>query len=201
MSKEIDTEKFDQRMKRTKEVVDQKIAKATEERGVTIVITGNGKGKTSSAYGTAFRALGYGKQVGLVQFCKGRQETGERLMLRKQSGVQFYEMGTGFTWESGDHAGQKAAAEGAWAEAKRILQDPDIYLLVLDEITYMFRNKFLDLDEVVQAIANRPLEQSVIITGRGCPQTLTDLADTVSEIRDVKHAFRAGIKAREGIEF
>ncbi len=188
-------------MEKQKEKVDGNIAKADEERGVAILLTGDGKGKSSSAFGMVMRSIGYGHKVGVVQFIKGVQLSGEEIFIRdKHPEVDFYQMGTGFTWNTQDREADIAAAERTWLEAERMLQDESLRLVVLDELTYMLGYKYLDEDKVLDAIRNRPREQSVIVTGRGGGSGIREVADTVSEIKDVKHAFRAGVKAREGVD-
>ena len=188
-------------MEKQKAKVDDKIAKADEERGVVILLTGDGKGKSSSAFGMVMRSIGYGHKVGVVQFIKGVQLSGEEIFIRdKHPEVDFYQMGTGFTWNTQDRSGDIAAAETTWKEAQRMLQDESLRLVVLDELTYMLAYKYLDEEMILDAIRNRPVEQSVIVTGRGGGSGIRELADTVSEIKDVKHAFRAGVKARPGVD-
>ncbi|MDR2450616.1 MAG: cob(I)yrinic acid a,c-diamide adenosyltransferase [Candidatus Accumulibacter sp.] len=190
------------RMQRTKTVVDAAIARADKERGVVIVVTGNGKGKTTSALGTLFRALGHGQCVGLVQFIKGTKAAGEITFLEQfGQNVHYHAMATGFTWESQNHEADRLAAEAAWAEARKMLRDDRFDLVVLDELTYMLKYRYLDASEVTATIAARPKTQSVVATGRGAPPALLEIADTISEIRDVRHAFHAGIKARAGVDF
>lgn len=189
-------------MARQKERVDSKIAMATEERGIVILLTGNGKGKTTSAFGMIMRCLGYSHKVGLVQFIKGKQQSGEELFIRENyPDLPFYQMGTGFTWDTQDRAGDIAAAEKTWAFAEKLLQDESLHLVVLDELTYMLGYKYLDEEMVLNAIRNRPPEQTVVVTGRGGGNAIRDLADTVAEINSVKHAYEAGVKARKGIDF
>ncbi|WP_101757544.1 cob(I)yrinic acid a,c-diamide adenosyltransferase [Oceanicoccus sp. KOV_DT_Chl] len=188
-------------MEKQKNKVDDNIARADEERGVMILLTGDGKGKSSSAFGMVMRSIGYGHKVGVVQFIKGVQLSGEEIFIRdKHPEVDFYQMGTGFTWNTQDRSGDIAAAETTWKEAQRMLQDESLRLVVLDELTYMLAYKYLDEEMILDAIRNRPVEQSVIVTGRGGGSAIRDLADTVSEIKDVKHAFRAGVKARAGVD-
>ena len=188
-------------MEKQKAKVDDKIAKADEERGVVILLTGDGKGKSSSAFGMVMRSIGYGHKVGVVQFIKGVQLSGEEIFIRdKHPEVDFYQMGTGFTWNTQDRDSDIAAAERTWVEAERMLQDESLRLVVLDELTYMLAYKYLDEDKILNAIKDRPREMSVIVTGRGGGTGIRDIADTVSEIKDVKHAFRAGVKAREGVD-
>ncbi|HHJ4328502.1 TPA: cob(I)yrinic acid a,c-diamide adenosyltransferase [Klebsiella pneumoniae] len=190
------------RMQRKKAVVDAGIARAQDERGILVVITGNGKGKSTSAFGTLYRALGHGQQVGVVQFIKGAQSSGEVLFIEQHlPQVRYHAMATGFTWNTQNWDADKAAADEAWQQARQLLADPALQLVVLDELTYMFKYHFLELDEVLQALRSRPAGQTVIITGRGAPAALVELADTVSEIADVKHAYRAGVKAQPGIDF
>lgn len=191
-----------ERMQRKKAVVDAGIEKAQQERGIVVLITGNGKGKTTSAFGTLYRALGYGHQVGVVQFIKGTQASGEVTYLRQNAAqVAYHAMATGFTWDTQNWDADKAAADEAWLHAARMLQDPSLNLVLLDELTYMLKYKYLDADAVIEAIRARPAGQSVIVTGRAAKPELIELADTVSEIRDVKHAYNAGVKAQAGIDF
>lgn len=197
-------QKHAERMQRKKVVVDAGIEKAQIERGIVILITGNGKGKSTSGFGTVYRALGHGHRCGVVQFIKGTQSSGEVSFLQQCSGkdsVQYHAMATGFTWNTQNWDADKAAAEEAWAHAKRLLQDDSVNLVLLDELTYMLKYRFLGADEVTAAIAERPSHQTVIITGRAAHPDLHELADTVSEIADRKHAFKAGIKAQAGVDF
>lgn len=189
-------------MEKQKENVDAAIAAADEERGVAILLTGNGKGKTSSAFGMVMRALGYGQKVGVIQFIKGEQLSGEELYLRDHcKNVAFYQMGTGFTWDTQDRSGDIAAARRTWEQALPMLKDPSVDLVVLDELTYMLSFDYLSEQEVVAAITQRPREQSVVVTGRGGGAALRAVMDTVSEVKDVKHAYNAGIKARRGVDY
>ncbi|MEE4204434.1 MAG: cob(I)yrinic acid a,c-diamide adenosyltransferase [Halieaceae bacterium] len=189
-------------MEKQKAAVDSAIAAADTERGVAVLLTGDGKGKTSSAFGMVMRALGYGQRVGVVQFIKGEQLSGEEIYLRERCpDVDFYQMGTGFTWDTQDRAADIAAAVTTWEQAQRMLADASLDLVVLDELTYMLAFKYLDESMVLSAIANRPAEQSVVVTGRGGGSGLRDIMDTVSEVKDIKHAYRAGIKARRGVDF
>lgn len=188
------------RQQRIKEQVDARIAAAQEERGLLVVITGDGKGKSTSGFGTVCRAVGHGLQAAVVQFIKGNWVCGERDLLASL-GVEFHVMATGFTWETQDRQADRRAAQQVWQEAKRLLADPHVDLLLLDELTYMVAFDYLDLDEVLTALVQRPANQHVIITGRGCHRALLELADTVSEVKNVKHAFDAGIKAQKGIDW
>lgn len=195
-------ERHNQRMQRKKAVVDAAIDKAQEERGILLIITGNGKGKSTSGFGTVYRALGHGHNVGVVQFIKGTHATGEVMYLHeKEPNLRYHAMATGFTWNTQDWDKDKQAADEAWAEAKAMLSDDGVNLVLLDELTYMLKFNYLDTQEVLDALANRPHSQTVIVTGRAAKPELLELADTVSEIKDVKHAFKAGVKAQAGIDF
>ena len=189
-------------MEKQKAKVDSRIEEAAAERGVFIVLTGNGKGKSSSAFGMVMRALGYGQKVGVVQFIKGQQLSGEEMYLRNHCPqVDFHQMGTGFTWNTQDRSGDIEAAEKTWALVEPMLKDDSYNLVVLDELTYMLAYKYLDEERVLDALKNRPREQSVVVTGRGGGSAVQALADTVSEVKDVKHAFKSGIKARQGVDY
>jgi cob(I)alamin adenosyltransferase len=194
------SDRHQQRQQRLKEQVDARIAAATESRGIMMVFTGNGKGKTTAAFGTALRACGHGKRVAAVQFIKGEWPNGERNLL-EQHGVEFQVMATGFTWDTQNRETDTLACQKVWQEARRMLADTQLGLVILDEITYMVSMDYLDLDELVNALTQRPAHQSVIITGRGCHRILLDMADTVTEMRPVKHAFDAGIQAQQGIDW
>ena len=188
------------RMARKKAVIDAAIAAATDERGLLIVITGNGKGKSTSAFGTMARALGHGMKVGVCQFIKSRTDTGEEAFLGKQPGVEWHVLGDGFTWDTQNREQDIVTAERGWAVARRMLADPAYQLVVLDELTYLLSYGYLDSDVVLDALAQRPPMQHVIVTGRAASDALIELADTVSIIADEKHAYRAGIKAQPGID-
>ena len=191
-----------QRMQKKKALIDAKVAAATEERGVLILLTGNGKGKSSSGFGTVIRCIGHGYKAAVVQFIKGTWDCGERNFLQQRCPeVPFVVMGSGFTWETQSKAKDKEAAEQAWQQTRALLQDDSLHLLLLDEITYVLNYGYLDVEEVYQALRDRPRNMSVIVTGRAAPKALQELADTVSIIDDNKHAFRAGIKARKGVEW
>ena len=190
-----------QRMQKKKAVIDEKIEAAAVARGVLVVHTGNGKGKSTAAFGVLARALGHGQRAAVVQFVKGRSDTGEEAFFRQQTGVTWHTGGEGFTWETQDKARDAAAAQAAWAVACQHLADPAIDLVILDEFTYAFKYQWLDLDAVCAALRARPPMQHVIITGRGAPPALRELADTVSDIGMEKHAFQAGIQAMPGLEW
>lgn len=183
-----------------KQKVDAGIARANQERGVVIVITGNGKGKSTSGFGTVARCVGHGYKAAVAQFIKGSWDCGERALLEK-FGVPFAVMDTGFTWETQDREADIVAATKVWKEAKKYLSDPQYHVVLLDELTYMLGFKYLDKGEVLAAIKNRPEEQTVVITGRGASGELRQLADTVSEIKNEKHAYAAGIKMRKGVDW
>lgn len=192
--------RHNERMARKKAIVDEKIAEAREERGVLIVNTGNGKGKSSAAFGVAIRALGHGMKVAIVQFIKGRDTTGEEAFFRTLPDVPFHVTGDGFTWDTQNRAQDEATARKGWALALELLQDPGIDLVVLDELNIVLKYGYLPLQEVLEALQQRPPLQHVIVTGRGAPQELIDIADTVTEMREVKHAFRAGVRAQPGVD-
>ncbi|GHC31857.1 cob(I)yrinic acid a,c-diamide adenosyltransferase [Aidingimonas halophila] len=190
-----------QSMQKLKERVDEKVAKATEQRGLLLVFTGNGKGKTTAAWGTVTRALGYGYKVSVVQFIKGMWECGERDRLIDDENLDVQVMATGFTWETQNRESDTQACLDVWQEAERMLADPSIYLVVLDEITYMLKFGYLDVARVKQALQHRPTEQTVIITGRNAHRDLLDMADTITEMHDTRHAFNNGLQARRGIDY
>ncbi|GAB6386912.1 cob(I)yrinic acid a,c-diamide adenosyltransferase [Stutzerimonas marianensis] len=190
------------RMQRKKAVVDEKIAAAQDEYGLLLVHTGNGKGKSSSAFGMVARALGHGIKVGVVQFIKGAASTGEENFFRRfPEDVRYHVMGEGFTWETQDRQRDIAKAGEAWAVAVELLSDPQIGLVVLDELNIALKYGYLELDTVLADIESRPLLQHVVVTGRGAPPALIEAADTVTEMSLVKHAFKSGVKAQKGIEF
>lgn len=189
-------------MQKQKAKVDAAVEAASIDRGVAVLLTGDGKGKSSSAFGMVMRALGYGQTVGVVQFIKGEQLSGEEIYLRDHCPqVELVQMGTGFTWDTQDREKDMAAARDTWAAARRMLGDDRFDLVVLDELTYMLAFDYLAEEDVVLAIARRPASQSVVVTGRGGGSALRDIMDTVSEVKEVKHAFRQGIKARRGVDY
>jgi len=203
MSRDLSNEteqEHQQRMQETKAAVAERVAQARERRGTLIVLTGNGKGKSTSDFGTIFRAAGYGLKTAVVQYIKGTWPCGERDLALKL-GIPVEVMGTGFTWETQNREKDIAAAEKAWEESKRFLADPEIEVVLLDELTYMLSYSYLDLEEVKAALAARPENQTVVVTGRDCHPDLIAMADTVSEVKPVKHAFEAGIKARKGVDW
>lgn len=189
-------------MEKQKEKVDKGIANANEERGICILLTGNGKGKTSSAFGMAMRALGYDQKIGIIQFIKGEQLSGEELYIRNNCpSVFFFQMGTGFTWDTQNRETDMIAAKKTWSEAKKLLSDQSVDLVILDELTYMLSYDYLSEEEVIEAIINRPIEQSVVVTGRGGGSAIKSVMDTISEVKEVSHAFNSGIRARRGVDY
>ena len=196
--------RHNQRMARKKVVVDEAIAAAQQERGVLVVNTGTGKGKSSAAFGVVARALGHGMKVAVIQFVKGRSDTGEEAFFKQAANperLHWHVTGEGFTWEIQNLERDVATAQAAWALATRYLDDPEIGLVVLDEMTYAFKYQWLELAQVLEALAARPPLQHVIITGRGAPEALVAAADTVTDMTMVKHAFKAGVKAMPGLEW
>ena len=188
------------RMAHKKIVVDTKIAAANRDQGVLLVHTGNGKGKSSAGFGMLARALGHGMRVGVVQFIKGAFSTGEETFFRRFPEVDYHVMGEGYTWETQDRARDITAAQSAWRKAAGMLADPALQLILLDELNIAFKHHYINVDDVIAALKIRPAMQHVIITGRGAPQALIDIADTVTEMVVVKHAYAAGIRAQLGIE-
>ncbi|ODS23920.1 cob(I)yrinic acid a,c-diamide adenosyltransferase [Candidatus Endobugula sertula] len=189
-------------MQKQKAKVDARIEEASTERGVALLLTGDGKGKSSSCFGMVMRALGYEQKVGIVQFIKGEQLSGEEIYVRRHCPqVDFYQMATGFTWDTQDRTADIEAAERAWEYVESMLTDASYDLVILDELTYMLAYQYLDEYKVLQAIVNRPVSQSVVVSGRGGGSALRDIMDTVSEVKDIKHAFKSGIKARKGVDF
>ncbi|MGR5548818.1 cob(I)yrinic acid a,c-diamide adenosyltransferase [Vibrio sp. DNB22_12_1] len=188
------------RQQKVKEQVDAKIAAAQEEKGLLLIITGNGKGKSTSGFGTIARALGHGLKCSVAQFIKGTWDNGERNLL-ENLGVEFQVMATGFTWETQNKTADTEAAQLVWQECKRMLKDESIDVILFDELTYMVSFGYIDLEEVVEALNNRPKMQSVVITGRAAHRSLIEMADTVSEVKNVKHAFESGVKALKGVDW
>ncbi|UGQ47721.1 cob(I)yrinic acid a,c-diamide adenosyltransferase [Massilia endophytica] len=190
------------RMERKKAIIDAKIAAADKEIGIVIVNTGNGKGKSSSGFGMAIRAMGHGMKVGVVQFIKGAMSTGEEKFLRRfPDEIEFHAMGEGYTWETQNRERDIEKAQAAWAQARRFLTDPGIGLVVLDELNIALKYRYLDVDTVIADLLDRPEMQHAVVTGRGAPPELIAVADTVTEMNVVKHAFKAGIGAQAGVEW
>ncbi len=196
----MDGHKHNLIMKRRKAFMDQRIARAQAEKGVLLVLTGDGKGKSSSAFGMAARALGHGMRVAILQFIKAPMDTGEERFFSQFEQVAFHAMGEGFTWETQNFERDRAIAEAGWRTAQRYLKDADWDMVILDELCVALAYHYLDWRALREDVLSRPAHQHVIITGRGAPEALIVDADTVTEMRAVKHAFDAGIKAQKGIE-
>ena len=195
-------ERHRERMARKKAIIDAKIAAADKNIGVLIVNTGNGKGKSSSGFGMAVRAMGHGMKVGVVQFIKGAMSTGEELFLRRfPEECSFHAMGEGYTWETQDRERDVAKAREAWAQARAFLRDPSYGMVVLDELNIALKYRYLDVHEVIADLLDRPAMQHAVVTGRAAPPELIEVADTVTEMTVVKHAFKAGIAAQPGTEW
>lgn len=194
-------EHYRERAQRKKELVERRIARATIDRGVVVVNTGNGKGKSSSGFGMLARSLGHGFRCGVVQFIKGSFSTGEEAFFRHFDDlVDYHVMGEGYTWQTQDRDRDTGKAAAAWDVAARMLGDAAYDFVLLDELNIALAKEYVSLEAVLAALAARPPRQHVVITGRGAPDALVEAADTVTEMRVVKHAFKAGIKAQHGIE-
>lgn len=199
-----DTQRHKAKMQRRKQVQDQRLAHMQDRKGLIIVHTGNGKGKSSAAFGMVFRALGHGLKVGVVQFIKGAWEPGEAKLLRSMSSdqIQFFAMGEGFTWETQDRDRDIAHAQAAWQKGLELIAGSDAYLVVLDEINVALKLGYLSMETVLAGLRQKPEDQHVILTGRGAPPDLIEAADLVTEMTLIKHPFREqGIKAQIGIEY
>jgi cob(I)alamin adenosyltransferase len=191
-----------EKMKKIQTAQAKKLATKTVEKGLVIVHTGNGKGKTSAALGMAVRAMGHGMKVGVVQFVKGAMATGEKAIFDRFPGlIEFKPMGEGFTWDTQDRTRDIAVARTAWDEVKRMIADPSYGMVLADELNIVLRYDYLPVDEVLEVLAAKPEMTHVVITGRNAPQPLIDVADLVTEMALVKHPFRNGVKAQAGIEF
>ena len=188
------------RMERKKAQIDASIAQANNEKGILLVITGNGKGKSTSGFGMVARALGHGMKVGVCQFIKSRTDTGEEAFFKQQLNCEWHVLGDGFTWDTQDKKQDIITSEKGWQVATKMLTDPRYDLVVLDELTYLLSYDYLDKNMVLGTIQNRPEMQHVVVTGRSAIAELRDLADTVSEIKDEKHAYTSGIKAQKGVD-
>jgi cob(I)alamin adenosyltransferase len=188
--------------RKRKEARDKMLATKTIEKGLIIVHTGTGKGKSTAAFGLALRALGNGFRIGIVQFVKGKWQTGERAILAGfPDQVEMKAMGEGFTWDTQDRARDIAAARAAWEEAKRMIADPSYRMVILDELNIVLRYDYLPIGEVLEALAAKPKDSHVVITGRNAKPELIEVADLVTEMTLIKHPFRSGVKAQAGIEF
>jgi cob(I)alamin adenosyltransferase len=191
-----------EKMRRIKAARDKMMAGKSGDKGLLLVHTGKGKGKSSSAFGMALRCLGHGMKVGIVQYVKGAWDTGEaRFLARFPELCEIKTLGEGFTWETQDKARDIAAAQRAWAESARMLADPAYAMVILDEINIALRYDLIPLAQVLEGIATRPPLQHVVATGRNAPDALIEIADLVTEMTLVKHPFRDGIKAQKGVEF
>ena len=188
------------RMARKKAVIDKHVAEASIERGVVVVNTGNGKGKSTAGFGMLARALGHGMRVGVVQFIKGASSTGEVEFFRRFPEVSYHVMGEGFTWETQDKERDIAAAAAAWNKACELLSDARYAVVLLDELNIALKLQYVQVEDVLAALRKRPVAQHVVITGRGAPDALIEFADTVTEMHLVKHAYHAGVKAQQGVE-
>ncbi|MDI1298647.1 cob(I)yrinic acid a,c-diamide adenosyltransferase [Methylotenera sp.] len=189
------------RMQRKKAIVDASIDAAQISRGLLLINTGTGKGKSTAAFGLLARSLGHGMKAVVIQFIKGRSDTGEEAFFRNAENLTWHVMGDGFTWETQDAERDKQSARAAWQMVCNYLQDETIDLIILDEFTYALKYQWLTIEEVTEALESRPLMQHVVITGRAAPDALIAIADTVSEINLVKHAFKGGVQAMPGIEW
>ena len=193
-------ERHQTRMQRKKEVIDAAIDQADRDQGLLLILTGNGKGKSSSAFGMLARALGHGMCVGVAQFIKGRSDTGEEAFFNRQDNVTWHVLGEGFTWDTQNLDKDIETANKGWAIVQEMLKDETLDMLVLDELTYPLKFGWLDTEQVLADIAARPPMQHVVITGRAAPKAVLEAADTVSEISDVKHAYRDGVRAQKGVD-
>jgi len=194
-------ERHKKAMQRKKAHVDERIAAATTEKNLLLVLTGNGKGKSSSAFGMLARSVGHGMKCAVVQFIKGQWECGEHANFAEHPLVDFHVMNTGFTWETQDRSKDITAAEETWVKAEKFLTDSSYELVILDELTYMLTYGYLEKSRILKAIKNRPKNQHAVVTGRNASKELISLADTVSEINNTKHAFDSGIKVQKGIDY
>ncbi len=203
MSEQEDLDKrHAEKMAKKKAARDKILATKTEERGLVIVHTGKGKGKSTAAMGLAMRCIGHGMQVGIVQFVKGVWKTGERDVLDHFPDlVTIKAMGEGFTWETQDRARDVAAAETAWAAAKEMIADPDMKMVILDELNIVLRYDYIPLDDVIETLKSKSRDLHVVVTGRNAKDELIEIADLVTEMTQVKHPFRSGVKAQAGVEF
>ncbi|WAC25120.1 cob(I)yrinic acid a,c-diamide adenosyltransferase [Blastomonas sp. SL216] len=199
---EEDFARHNARMKRVQAARERMQARRTLERGLLIVHTGNGKGKSSSAFGMAIRSLGWGMKVGIVQYVKGSWETGEKNFFQANPDLLTFEvMGEGFTWDTQDRARDIEAAKAAWARSKELILDPDYDFIILDELNIVLRQDTLPIDEIVAFLNDRPLTKHICITGRNAKPELIAIADLVTEFEEVKHPFKAGFKAQKGVEY
>jgi cob(I)alamin adenosyltransferase len=197
-----DNARHHEKMAKKKAARDKIMAGKTIEKGLLIVHTGKGKGKSTAAFGMVFRAIGHGMRAGVIQFVKGAWSTGERVVLEKFPDlVTIKAMGEGFTWETQDRARDIAHARAAWDEAKAMIADPAYRMVLLDELNIVLRYDYLPLDEVLAVLRTKPADKHVIVTGRNAREELIEIADLVTEMEQVKHPFRSGVKAQAGVEF
>jgi cob(I)alamin adenosyltransferase len=199
----LSDEQYRKKMQRRKEVQEQRLYARSQEKGLIIVHTGNGKGKTTAALGMVLRSLGHGHKVAIVQFIKGAWEPAEKAALSHwPDRLAFHAMGEGFTWETQDRARDILKAQEAWAKALEYIQNPDYKLVLLDEVNVALKLEYLNPEAVITGVSQKPEDSHVILTGRGAPASLIEAADLVTEMTMVKHPFREqGIKAQAGIEF
>ncbi|MEM9430333.1 MAG: cob(I)yrinic acid a,c-diamide adenosyltransferase [Pseudomonadota bacterium] len=192
-----------EKMAKKKAARDKIMATKTEEKGLVIVHSGKGKGKSSAAFGMIFRCIAHGMPCAVVQFIKGGMETGERTLITERFGdlCQFHTMGEGFTWETQDKSRDIEMARAAWEKSKSLIADPSLRMVLLDEINIALRYDYLDLGDVLEAIAAKPAMTHVVLTGRNAKEELIEAADLVTEMELVKHPFRSGVKAQAGVEF
>ena len=188
-------------MQRKKEHIDGRIAEATIDKGLLLVLTGNGKGKSTSAFGMLARSVGHGLRCGVIQFIKGQWECGEQMLFADNPLVEFHVMNTGFTWETQDRDKDIAAAEKTWKHGAAMMRNPEFDVVILDELTYMLSYGYLDKEMVLSTLENRPEGQHVVVTGRSASKELIELADTVTELGENKHAFYDGVKVQKGIDY
>ena len=202
LTEEERTARHNEKMKKKKAAHDRIVAGKTAEKGLVAVHTGKGKGKSTAAMGTVCRAIGHGMKTGIVQFVKGAWETGEMTVFEAFPDlVEVHVLGEGFTWDTQDREADVAAARRAWAQAKSMIEDPAYRMVLCDELNIVLRYDYLPMDEVLETLRNKPADTHVIITGRNAKEELMEVADLVTEMKEIKHPFRAGIKAQAGIEF
>jgi cob(I)alamin adenosyltransferase len=202
MTEDIDAARHHDKMAKKKAARDKIMAGKTIERGLLIVHTGKGKGKSTAAFGMVFRHIGHGMRAGVIQFVKGSWGTGERTVLEKfPELVTIKAMGEGFTWETQDINRDIAHARAGWEEAKRMIADPSYKMVMLDELNIVLRYDYLPLAEVLEVLKNRPSDKHIVVTGRNAKEELIEIADLVTEMELIKHPFRSGVKAQAGIEF
>jgi cob(I)alamin adenosyltransferase len=199
---QMDDERHAEKMKKKQAAHDKIMANKTQEKGLLIVHTGKGKGKTTAALGMVVRAIGHGMKVGVVQFVKGAMTTGEKTVFDAfPEQIEFKPMGEGFTWDTQDRARDIAVARDAWEEVKRMIADPAYRMVLADELNIVLRYDYLPLDEVIEVLTNKPADKHVIVTGRNAQEAVMEVADLVTEMTMIKHPFRSGVKAQAGIEF